>query len=241
MISRLRLASRIGGGAARLFRPARVTVPATTRLMCQVPQVKEETSQPEFGQFFRDVTSLLKEKTGETGQVLLIGGFLAYSLSKELLVIHDETVLAVVMGTTLYFLAQKVSKPIADMLDARYQSILDMFNEGRNAEIQGITKQIEELKKIEYMSTVRKDVIGIYRENNAMSLELDYRNKLHEVVREVKKRLDYQAEIETFQRRTEQLHIIDWVEREVVKSITPQLEKESVSQCIKDLKAMTPA
>ncbi|KAK2573202.1 ATP synthase F(0) complex subunit B1 [Acropora cervicornis] len=141
--------------------------------MCQVPQVK--------------------------GQVLLIGGFLAYSLSKELLVIHDETVLAVVMGTTLYFLAQKVSKPIADMLDARYQ------------------------------------------ENNAMSLELDYRNKLHEVVREVKKRLDYQAEIETFQRRTEQLHIIDWVEREVVKSITPQLEKESVSQCIKDLKAMTPA
>jgi len=34
---------------------------------------------------------------------------------------------------------------------------------------------------------------------------------------------DYQAEIETFQRRTEQLHIIDWVEREVVKSITPQL------------------
>lgn len=38
-----------------------------------------------------------------------------------------------------------------------------MFNEGRDAEIQGITKQIEELKKIEYMSTVRKDVIGIYR------------------------------------------------------------------------------
>lgn len=48
------------------------------------------------------------------------------------------------------------------------QSILDMFNEGRNAEIQGITKQIEELKKIEYMSTVRKDVIGIYRVRNSL-------------------------------------------------------------------------
>ena len=34
---------------------------------------------------------------------------------------------------------------------------------------------------------------------------------------------DYQAEIESFQRKTEQEHIIDWVEREVVKSITPQL------------------
>ncbi|XP_068742680.1 ATP synthase F(0) complex subunit B1, mitochondrial-like [Montipora capricornis] len=240
MISRLRLATRIGG-VARLLQPARLSVPATTRLMCQVPQVKDETSQPEFGQFFRDVTAMLREKTGETGQTLLIGGFLAYALSKELLVIHEETVLAFVMGTTLYYLSKYVSKPIADMLDARYQSILDMFNEGRNAEIQSLTDQIEELKKIEYMSTVRKDVIEIYRENNAMSLELDYRNKLHEVVREVKKRLDYQAEIESFQRKTEQQHIIDWVEREVVKSITPQLEKESVSQCIKDLKAMTPA
>lgn len=34
---------------------------------------------------------------------------------------------------------------------------------------------------------------------------------------------DYQAEMEAFQRKTEQEHIIDWVEREVVKSITPQL------------------
>ena len=34
---------------------------------------------------------------------------------------------------------------------------------------------------------------------------------------------DYQAEMEAFQRKTEQDHIIDWVEQEVVKSITPQL------------------
>lgn len=34
---------------------------------------------------------------------------------------------------------------------------------------------------------------------------------------------DYQAEMEAFQRKTEQEHIIDWVEQEVVKSITPQL------------------
>ena len=34
---------------------------------------------------------------------------------------------------------------------------------------------------------------------------------------------DYQAEMEAFQRKTEQEHIIDWVQQEVVKSITPQL------------------
>ena len=28
-----------------------------------------EETQPEFGQFFRDITSMLKEKTGETGEI----------------------------------------------------------------------------------------------------------------------------------------------------------------------------
>lgn len=43
------------------------------------------------------------------------------------------------------------------------QEILDMFNAGRNAEIQALTNQIEELKKVEYMLTARKDVIEINR------------------------------------------------------------------------------
>ena len=80
--------------------------------------------EPEFGQFFKDISSMLKEKTGETGEntqqnflwvahknvdkwkrkipiqplifsgpSLLIGGFLAYALSKELLVLHDEVLM----------------------------------------------------------------------------------------------------------------------------------------------------
>ena len=31
-----------------------------------------EEAQPEFGQFFRDVSSMLKEKTGETGKNIII-------------------------------------------------------------------------------------------------------------------------------------------------------------------------
>lgn len=34
---------------------------------------------------------------------------------------------------------------------------------------------------------------------------------------------DYQAEIEAFHQRNAQAHIVDWVEKEVVKSISPQL------------------
>ena len=38
-----------------------------------------------------------------------------------------------------------------------------MFNEGRNAEIQDLTEQIEEVKKVEYMLSARKDIVEIMR------------------------------------------------------------------------------
>ncbi|MEQ2158974.1 hypothetical protein GOODEAATRI_017678, partial [Goodea atripinnis] len=39
-------------------------------------------------------------------------------------------------------------------------------------------------------------------------------------------------------RRMEQEHMINWVEKSVIGSITPQQEKESIAKCIADLKAL---
>lgn len=42
------------------------------------------------------------------------------------------------------------------------------------------------------------------------------------VTNEVKKRLDYQVELQNLHRRMEQEHMVNWVEQNVIKSITPQ-------------------
>lgn len=55
-----------------------------------------------------------------------------------------------------------------------------------------------------------------------MLLEINYRERLHMVTNEVKKRLDYQIALQNLQRRMEQEHLVSWVEKSVVKSITPQ-------------------
>lgn len=55
-----------------------------------------------------------------------------------------------------------------------------------------------------------------------MLLETNYRERLHMVTNEVKKRLDYQVALQQMQRRMEQEHMVDWVEQSVIKSITPQ-------------------
>lgn len=55
-----------------------------------------------------------------------------------------------------------------------------------------------------------------------MLLETNYRERLHMVTNEVKKRLDYQVALQNLHRRMEQEHLVNWVEQSVVKSITPQ-------------------
>lgn len=55
-----------------------------------------------------------------------------------------------------------------------------------------------------------------------MLLETNYRERLHMVTNEVKRRLDYQIALQDLHRRMEQEHMVKWVEKSVVGSITPQ-------------------
>lgn len=55
-----------------------------------------------------------------------------------------------------------------------------------------------------------------------MLLETNYRERLHMVTNEVKRRLDYQIALQDLHRRMEQEHMVNWVENSVVTSITPQ-------------------
>lgn len=55
-----------------------------------------------------------------------------------------------------------------------------------------------------------------------MLLEINHRERLHMVTNEVKRRLDYQIALQDLNRRMEQEHMINWVEKSVISSITPQ-------------------
>lgn len=58
--------------------------------------------------------------------------------------------------------------------------------------------------------------------NVAMLLEINCRERLHSVSNEVKRRLDYQIALQDLHHRMEQEHMINWVEKNVISSITPQ-------------------
>nr|KAF6396194.1 ATP synthase peripheral stalk-membrane subunit b [Rousettus aegyptiacus] len=84
----------------------------------------------------------------------------------------------------------------------------------------------------------RHYLFDVQRNNIAMALEVTYRERLHRVYKEVKGRLDYHISVQDMMRRKEQEHMINWVEKHVVQSISAQQEKETIAKCIADLKLL---
>ncbi|VDN14335.1 unnamed protein product [Dibothriocephalus latus] len=74
------------------------------------------------------------------------------------------------------------------------------------------------------------------KENLDLQLEAAYRERLQRVHKMVTRRLDYHVERENVRRRFQQQHMANWITNAVIAGITPTQEKETIRQCIEDLK-----
>lgn len=81
---------------------------------------------------------------------------------------------------------------------------------------------IKVVTSLTILSAANTCLLSSGQNNVAMLLETNYRERLHMVNNEVKRRLDYQIALQDLHRQMEQEHMINWVEKNVISSITPQ-------------------
>jgi len=179
-------------------------------------------------------------KTGVTGPYVFGTGLLTYLLSKEIWVVEHNFTHFLSFWAAFYIIVRKFGPTIAKYFDDHQESLIQRVWTSPVSEAkQQFQKQITDLEKDIWREDGQKYLFEAKRENVDFQLESMYRQRLSEVYQAVKKRLDYQVDIQSAQRRIQQQHMVQWIVDGVMVGITPQQEKDSLAKCLTDLKVLS--
>lgn len=115
------------------------------------------------------------------------------------------------------------------------------WNKSREEEKRILGEQIADEENAQWSLEGQNLLVQAKRENVALQLEANYRERLITAYNEIKKRLDYQVEKQNIERRITQKNLVDWVVARVRASITPDQEKQNINRCISDLALLAKA
>ncbi|KAL7734697.1 hypothetical protein ACLKA6_010991 [Drosophila palustris] len=177
-------------------------------------------------------------KTGVTGPYTFGVGLITYLCSKEIYVMEHEYYSGLSLGIMAIVAVKKLGPAVAKWADSEIDKIEGEWKQGREAELKVLADAIEAEKKEQWRAEGALMLMEAKKENIALQLEAAFRERAMNVYNEVKRRLDYQVECRHVERRLSQKHMANWIVANVLSSISPQQEKETLNKCIADLSAL---
>lgn len=187
---------------------------------------------------FVDRFTIFYKKTGASGPYAFATALTTFLVSKEIYVLEHEFYTGLSIAIMCVIFCKKIAPGIGQSLSEEAKQIEDDWNRGRNAEIQANKDGIEEEKQNQWRSDGQLVLIDAKKENVALQLEAAYRARLAKVYTEIKRRLEYQVQIQHVERRVKQNNLVNWVVGGVLKTITPDQDKENINKCLADLNTL---
>jgi len=178
------------------------------------------------------------EKTGVTGPYMFATAVGTFVISKELWVLEHEFYCGVGLVIVLGALVKNVGPSISAQIDKRVDDDEARLKAVRGDEIDRCKAAIAEEENGQWMATSYQELMQAKKENVGLQLEIEYRSRLSEAYKQVKRRLDYQLATANVLRAAEQRHMVQWIIDNVRKSITAKQEGDALKACVADLKAL---
>ncbi|KAH8286063.1 hypothetical protein KR054_002108, partial [Drosophila jambulina] len=225
-------------------RPLTVAATRSAAAAAAQPAAVERRQRPEhpgkvrLGFLPEEWFQFFYNKTGVTGPYTFGVGLITYLCSKEIYVMEHEYYSGLSLGIMAVIAVKKLGPLIAKWADGEIDKIESEWKEGREAELKVLSDAIEAEKKEQWRADGALLLMEAKKENIALQLEAAFRERAMNVYSEVKRRLDYQVECRHVERRLNQKHMVNWITSNVLSSISPQQEKETLNKCIADLSAL---
>ncbi|XP_063216511.1 ATP synthase subunit b, mitochondrial [Bacillus rossius redtenbacheri] len=179
------------------------------------------------------------KKTGVTGPYMFTVGLGTYLFSKEILVCEHEFYTGLSLGIMCIFAVKKFGPKVAEYLDKEVDAADKELTDSRDLTVKSLEEGVALEKLQQWRAEGQNLLFEAKKENVALQLEAAYRERVAAAYQEVKRRLDYQVERLNVDRRIAHKHMVSWIVSSVLKSLTPQQEKESLQRCIADLQALS--
>ncbi|XP_072930608.1 ATP synthase subunit b, mitochondrial-like [Epargyreus clarus] len=176
-------------------------------------------------------------KTGVTGPYLFGIMLTNYLVSKEKFVMEHEYYCGLSIFVIIYYVSTNFGPAIGAALDKDVDEVANALEKSRTDEIAGLEGAIKAAKDAQWRAEGQQLLMDAKKENVAMQLEAVYRERLMQVYKMVKGRMDYHVKLYRAQARIQQKWMLEWILSQVMKSITPELEKQALNRAIEDLAA----
>jgi F-type H+-transporting ATPase subunit b len=187
-----------------------------------------ELQSPGLWNTYRDIF-------GTTAPTVMAASTLAILTGKEYIAVEGEMMSFIYWSCLWYSIYRMTRASVRSVYDESRAGQLAFFENERVVMVQKFKEQIKAVEDERAYFAVAPEMHDIKLDKIKIDLEIEHRQNLKEVEDQVKKRLDYQLELQKLQSQIEYNHIKDWVEDAVVKSITPKQEQEALEQCLVDL------